>query len=107
MFRGLVLAALKGLQRIERTGPVRPQQPGQAAIGQKLPSGLASRTVVGFVVGIANTLDLFATSWARLSVTPVDRHFLAKCSHLFRKISLRLGVQPVYPEPEYVPGRGE
>ena len=103
----VVLAALERLQRFERPRPVRFQQPGQTAIGQKLPTGLAARTVVGFVVRVANALDLFAASWARLSIASVDRHFLTKRSHLFRKISLRLRVQLVYPEPERVPGRGK
>src|SRR6266702_3090059 len=55
---------LEGFELVEGAGPVGPQQARQAAVGQNLAAGLALGAVVGFVVGVANALDLLAAAGA-------------------------------------------
>src|ERR1700680_5004095 len=97
-----ILAALKSLELIQRTRPVRSQQSRQASISKNFSTGLAASTIVGFVVRVANPLNLFATPRAQFPIASVNRHPLAKCSHFFRKASLRFCSEPIYPELESV-----
>src|ERR1700690_2078016 len=103
----MILTPLESLKRFERTRPVRPQQPRQTAIGKNFSTRLASSTVVGFVVSVANSQNLFATPRARLSVASMNRHVLAKRGHPFWKASLRLYAEPIYPELERAAGRSK
>src|SRR5271165_47009 len=53
--------------------------------------------VVGFVAGIANALDRFAATRARLLAFAVNGHFFAERSHLLRKRTSRFFAQPRNP----------
>src|SRR5229473_1146392 len=96
------LAAHEGLELLERARPVRSQEPGQTAIGKNFSASLASSTIIRFVVGVANPLNLFSTSGAGLAIASVNGHILAKRSDVFGKATFCLSAQAVYPEPDCV-----
>ena len=73
------------LQLLERPRPVVLEQPRQRAIGQQLAAGLAGRTVVRFVRGVANALHRRAAHRTRLAVAAVHGHPVAKRRHLLGK----------------------
>src|SRR5579864_4091330 len=101
------LTALEGLKFFERPRPVRPQKPGQTAIGKDFSAGLASGAVIRFVVRIANPKNFLSAPRTRLSVAAVNRHAFAKRGHLFGKGGFRLRAQPVDPEPQGLARRRE
>src|ERR1700677_1201731 len=78
------LASLQRLQLIQRARPVLAQQPRQAAVGQHLAPCLAARAIVGFVVGVANPLHLFAAARARLVELSMDGELRPKRRHPLR-----------------------
>src|SRR5258707_8389614 len=84
------LAAHEGLELLERARPVRSQEPGQTAIGKNFSASLASSTIIRFVVGVANPLNLFSTSGAGLAIASVNGHVLAKRSDVFGKATFCL-----------------
>src|SRR5712664_1604940 len=96
------LAAHEGLEFLERARPVRSQEPGQTAIGKNFSASLASSTIIRFVVGVANPLNLFSTSGARLAIASVNGHVLAKRSDVFGKATFCLPAQAAYPDPNCV-----
>src|SRR5205807_2230541 len=49
----------------------------EAAVGQHLAASLASRAVVGLVVGVANALNLSSASRTRLTILPMHGHVFA------------------------------
>src|SRR5215472_13049198 len=75
------------LQLLQRPRPVFAKQTAQRAIGQELAAGLAVDAVVGLVGRIADPLDLGAASRARLAITAMNRHALAKCGYFFRELA--------------------
>src|SRR5258708_34726877 len=96
------VAAHEGIEFLERARPVRSQEPGQTAIGKNFSASLASSTIIRFVVGVANPLNLFSTSGAGLAIASVNGHVLAKRSDVFGKATFCLSAQAVYPEPNCV-----
>src|SRR5512146_1370461 len=65
------LPALERLQFIERARPIRVQQAREAPVGEQHAASLAAGAIIGFVIGIANSLDGFAAARARFAVAPV------------------------------------
>src|SRR5712692_6895045 len=87
----------EGLKFVERARPVLVQQAGKSAVGEQASSGLASRTIIGLVAGIANTLDLGTAARARLAIAAVDRHAGPKRGYLLGKCAGRFGPQALGP----------
>src|SRR5215203_3981939 len=85
------------LQLLHRSRPVVAQESGQRPIRQQPPVGLASRTVVGLVVPVANPLHRRAAVGARLPVAAVHRHPIVEGGHLLREALARLAAQPARP----------
>ena len=56
---------------------------------------MAASTVICFVVGIANPLNLFSTPGTRFSIAPVNCHTFTKRCHVFRKANLCFGASIV------------
>ncbi len=56
--------------------------------------------VVGFVIGIANALDLLAAPWTRLVEAAVHGHLGTKSGDFFREALFGLGAQALNPEGE-------
>ena len=90
-------AALEGFEFVEGTRPVGAEQPRQAAIGEELAAGLAGGAVVGFVVGVSNTLNGRAAPRAGLAEAAVNCHFRTECSDAFGKLFPGLGDEAVHP----------
>ena len=95
--QGFASAALQGFQLIEGARPVGAEEPGEAAVGQDLSAGLAAGAVVGFVVCVANALDLLAAARAGLAKAAVDGHLRTKCRDLLREAPLRFAPHAVRP----------
>ena len=90
-------AALEGFEFVERARPIGAEQPREAAVGKELAAGLAGRTVVGFVIGVSNTLNGRAATRTRLAKAAVNGHFGTECSHTFGKLFSGLGDEAVHP----------
>src|SRR5580698_11112472 len=88
-------APLQRLELIECARPVRTEQSRQAAIGEELAAGLATRTVVRLVVGVADALHRLLTARTGLAITPVHRHLGAKGGDFLREAPRGLGDQAV------------
>ena len=95
--------SLEGFQFVQSSGPVGPEETGQASIGQNLAAGLASGAVVCFLVGIADAQYLVAASWAWLTVAAMSRHIFAEGSHFLWKSLLSLSHKAVDPEFKSLP----
>ena len=63
--------------------PVGAKEARKRAVGEKLAGGLAIRTIVGFVRGVAYALNPGITSGAGLLVATVNRHAFAKRCDFF------------------------
>src|SRR6185437_11228960 len=79
------LSPLERLQFVQGARPVRSQQPRQTAVDEILAPGLAAGTIVGFIIGVANALNLCATSGTWFPIAPMNSHALAECGDLFRE----------------------
>src|SRR5580692_1254379 len=90
-------AALEGFEFVEGARPVGAEQPRQAAVGEDFAACLAGGTVVGFVVGVSNTLNGRAATRAGLAEAAVDCHFRTECSDAFGKLFSGLGGEAVCP----------
>ena len=69
------------------------QEARERAVGEHPAAGLAARTVVRFVGGVADALDRRAAVRAGLGVAPVHRHAVAKGGDLLGKVLARRGAQ--------------
>jgi hypothetical protein len=83
------------------------EQAGEAAVGEDATCGLAAGAVVGFVVRVADTENLFAAARARLAVATVNGHPLAECGDFFGEGGGGAGVEAIDPEAEGLLGGGE
>src|SRR5258707_15619931 len=99
--------ALERFEFFQRARPVQSQQTGQTTIRENPSARLASSAVIRFIIRVANSLNLFSTSRTRLSIAPVDRHFLAKRGHPFREARSCLCAQTIYPERKCLASRIE
>ena len=95
------LAVLQVFEFFESARPVRSQEAGERAVRKNLSVCLTPGAIVRFVLGIANSQNLFAASGAWLAVAPVDGHACAKGGHFFGEAGPRFGLQAVDPECEY------
>jgi hypothetical protein len=75
----------------------RTQQARKTPIGQHLAPSLATRAVVGFIVGVANALNRIAASRTRLAISAMHRHVLAESRHFFGKDRACFGLQLTNP----------
>jgi hypothetical protein len=85
------------LEFIKVARPIIFQEPGERAVGEYSPAGLASGTVVGFIVGIADSLHGSATDRAWFVEPAVHRHPGTKRGDLFGKAVSRLGAETLDP----------
>ena len=95
-----LVRALEGFQFIQRAGPVGAEEAGEATIGENFAVRLAAGAVVGFVVGVADSLNFLAAPGAGLSVTAVRCHPLSECGDLFGEVGCCICAQTVNPEGE-------
>src|SRR5256885_8923736 len=94
-------------QFVDRLRPILFEQARQRAVGEELTVGLAARTIVGLVVGVADTLDGRAADGARFSKFSVHGHFVAEGGDLRREIASRLRSQTIGPFDKYSARRVE
>src|ERR1700689_4255095 len=88
---GCRLFALQRFQLFEGARPVVAEEARKAAVGEEFSAGLALGAVVGFFVGVADTLDFFAAARAGLAEFSVGGHLGAERGPLFRKIFFCFG----------------
>src|SRR5260370_5731789 len=100
-----ISSILESFQFVERARPVVVQQARKSAIGEQPATGLARRTVVSLVAGIADALDPGPAAWARFAIAAVDRHLMPKCGNLLGKSSGRLRPQAIGPFEQRRAGR--
>src|SRR5690349_11140713 len=87
--RGRDRASLPPPQLFQLLGRFRPiflQKQRQASVRQQTAASLASRAIVGFIINVANPLDLGAADRTGPSELSVNGHFRAKGGDLFRKL---------------------
>src|ERR1700757_4489721 len=99
-------APLERFQLVQRSRPVGAEQARQAAICQDFPASLASRAVVGLVVGVADAQDFFTASWTRLAIPPVNGPAFPKSRYLFGECGSGFPLQTIDPELERLLRRG-
>src|SRR5258708_8826654 len=90
-------------QLFQRARPIVLEQLGQGTIREQLSTGLASRAVVGFVLGVHNPLNRRAANRAGLSEFAVHRHFLSKCGDMLGKFVAGLLAQSLCPLEQRLP----
>ena len=73
------------LKFLDGSRPILFQQHGKRAVGEQFSGGLAPRTIIGLVVGVANALDRGAADRTRLPVLAVDRHLFTEGSDFGRE----------------------
>ena len=81
----------------EGFGPVFLQKEGEGAVGEEFAGGLAVRTVVGFVVGVADALDFCAAIWTRFAKAAMDGHAFAEGCDVFGEGVAGFGAEFVDP----------
>lgn len=101
------LTSFQCFQFFKGAGPVGAEKARQAAVGENLSAGLAPGAIVRFFIGVADAQDFVATSGARLTVASVDRHVLAECSYLCRKVMVRFFFEARDPQLKSLAGRAE
>src|SRR5436305_11157402 len=94
-------------QFVDRLRPILFEQARQRAVGEELTVGLAARTIIGLVVGVADTLDGRAADRARFSEFSVDGHLVAERGDLGREIAGRFRSQTIGPFDEHYTRRVE
>ena len=82
---------------VDVAGPVVLEQAGQAPVGQHPPAGLAPRTVVRLVLGVADALHRRTAHRAWLPEAPVHRHRVVKGGDLLGESIAGLGAEPIGP----------
>src|SRR5205085_859590 len=82
-------------QFVDRLRPILFEQARQRAVDEQLTVGLAARTIVGLVVGVADALDGRAADGARFSKFSVHGHLIAERGDLRREIAGRLRSQTI------------
>lgn len=82
---------------VEGAGPVFAEEAGEGAVGEDSPTGLASRTVVGFVAGVTDALDFAAATRARFFITAVDGHVFTERGNFFGEFSSGFGAKVIGP----------
>ena len=90
----------KEFEFVEGARPVFAKEAGEGAVGEEFASGLASRTIVGFVAGVADALDFCAAARAGLFVTAVDGHSFAEGCDSFGEFAGGLRAQAINPARE-------
>src|SRR5262249_28117423 len=90
-------SALPLLELLEGLRPVATQELRQRAVREELPTRLARRAVVGFVLGVDDPLDRRAAVGARLPVSAVHGHALAERRDLLRKRPLGVSAEALDP----------
>ena len=98
-------AILESFQFVERAWPVVVQQARKSAIGEQAAAGLARRTVVSLVAGIADALDLGSAARSWFAIAAVDRHPRPKCGNFLGKRFARFGPQALGPSEQRRAGR--
>src|SRR5581483_3182645 len=93
------------LELVERARPVLMEQARERAIGEQPSRGLAGRTVVGFVVSVADPLNRRAADRTGRAIATMNRHRGSKGRHVFGESVAGLGAQPRDPFAECVAGR--
>ena len=88
----------------EPLGPVVLQEACERAVRQNPPTSLTSGTIVGLVVGEADSLDGRAADGARFAKLAMHGHFGPERSHLLRKLAARLVAEAVDPFQQHVVG---
>src|SRR5438067_73596 len=94
-------------QFVDRLRPILFEQARQRAVGEQLTVGLAARTIVGLVVGVADALDGRAADGARFSKFSVHGHLIAERGDLRREIAGRFRSQTIGPFDEHYTRRVE
>jgi len=97
----------QGFELVEGAGPVGAEETREAAVREDLSVGLALRAVVGFVVGVADSLDGCAAGWAGLSEAAVHGHVFAEGGDFFGEGCGGFGVEAGYPKTKRVASGGE
>ena len=88
---------LERLQLLQGARPIGPEQTRQSPVGKQLSSRLAASTVVRFVIGVADALDLVAAPATCLAKAAVHGHLRPKRGDLFWKSPFGLPLQALNP----------
>jgi hypothetical protein len=89
--------AFEGFEFVEGAGPIGTEEAGEAAVGEDFAAGLASWTVVGFVVCVADALDGCGAARAGLEIAAVRGHVGAEGGYFFGELELGFCIEAVYP----------
>src|SRR5436190_7066261 len=81
------------------------QQARQRAVGEDPAAGLATRAVVGLILGVDDPLHRGAADRAGLAVPAVDRHLLVKRGDFRRESGSGPRIEPLGPFDKNFPGR--
>ena len=73
------------------------QQTRKAAVGEDFATGLASGAIVGFVVGISDSLNRAAAARTGLAEAAVNRHLRTERSHALREFRLCFSNKSISP----------
>src|SRR5581483_10513431 len=95
-----VLDALALFEFVERFWPIALEQSRQAAIGEKLSTGLTARAIVRFVIGIADALHGLPATRTGLPEASVYGHLFPKRRHTLREMIGRSGPKTIDPRPQ-------
>jgi len=101
---GSGVRSAEGFEFFEGAWPVGSEQAREASVGEHLACGLAAGAVVGFVVGVADALDLLTAARAGVAVAAVRGHVFAECGDFFGE---GVGFEAVDPELEGFARGGE
>ncbi len=85
---------------IDGLGPVSLEQTGQSTVGQQLAAGLAGRAIIGFVAGVANSLDRRVAIRTWFLITAMHGHLRSKCSYFGGEMLSGLGGKFLQPIPQ-------
>ena len=86
-------------------GPILFEQSRQRPVGQDPPAGLTSRTVIGFTIGVPDSLKRAPADRTRLAEPAMDGHFGTEGGHILGERVARLGAKPIKPFLEHLTGR--
>ena len=88
---------MTALKLVEGSGPIFFEQFGQDAVGQKLASGLAVRTIVAFGLRINDPLNRGVADQTRFPIASVYCHTLTKSGYLLRELTSCFGSESADP----------
>ena len=94
------LFPLQRFKFIQSARPVGAQEARETAVGEYFATSLTARAIVGFVVGVADALDLLATARTRLIEFAVHSEVGTERSHALGKGPCGFVAEAIHPQRE-------